>query len=158
MTLSIRQAAAQDQAQILNLARGERLKPFGLHWQNFIVAEKDQQIVGAVQLRPHWDGAFELGSLVVQAVSRGQGIAARLIDRRLAGVAGRILMITGRAYADHYRRWGFQRIEARSAPTSIKLHYWAGHFGGRVVSLIQRRAFNPLAILDRAGGVDSTDR
>ena len=158
MTVSIRPATEQDQAQILQLARGERLKPFGLHWPNFIIAEKHRRVVGAVQLRTHGDGALELGSLVVEAASRGQGIAARLIDRRLAGITGRILMITGRAYAEHYRRWGFERIEAGSAPVSIKLNYWAGHYGGRLMSLVQRRAANPLAILDRQGGVDLPSR
>jgi N-acetylglutamate synthase-like GNAT family acetyltransferase len=150
MTVSIRPAAEHDQAGILNLARGERIKPFGLQWQNFIVAERDHRIIGAVQLRTHRDGSYELGSLVVESASRGHGIAARLIDKRLDGKAGRILMITGRKHADHYRRWGFARIEPGAAPPSIRLHYWLGHLGGRIMSLVQRRAFNPLAVLDRA--------
>jgi N-acetylglutamate synthase-like GNAT family acetyltransferase len=150
MTVAIRPATEHDQAQILNLARGERVKPFGLHWQNFVVAEKDHRIIGAVQLRTHRDGSHELGSLVVEPASRGQGIAARLIDKLLDGKAGRILIITGRAYADHYRRWGFERIAPGSAPPVIRLNYWLGHLGGRIMSLVQRRTFNPLAVLDRA--------
>ena len=113
MTVTIRSATEGDQQQILALARGERLKPFGLNWPNFIVAERDGRIIGAVQLRGHWDGSCELGSLVVEATARGQGIAARLIDRRLADTPGRVLIITGRRFADHYRRWGFEPI----APT-----------------------------------------
>lgn len=158
MTVTIRPATESDQDQILSLARGERVKPFGLHWPNFIVAERDRRVVGAVQLRTHRDGAYELGSLVVEAASRGQGIAAQLIDRRLAGIAGRILMITGQAYADHYGRWGFRRIEPGSAPPSIQLHYWLGHLGGGIMSLVQRRARNRLAVLDRAQNEDRTYR
>jgi len=149
MTVSIRPATEHDQAQILALARGERVKPFGLHWQNFVVAEQEQRIVGAVQLRKHGNGSLELGSLLVATPLRNQGIAAHLIDRRLEGVTGRVLMITGRRYADHYRRWGFVRIAPAAAPSSIRLHYWMGHLGGRVVSILQGRAFNPLAVLDR---------
>jgi N-acetylglutamate synthase-like GNAT family acetyltransferase len=150
MTVSIRPAKPEDQEHILALARGERVKPFGLHWQNFIVAEQDHSLIGAVQLRTHRDGSLELGSLVVQAGSRGQGIAARLIERRLAGKSGRVLMITGRKYADHYARWGFKPIAPALAPPCIRLHYWLGHLGGGLASLFQRRAFNPLAVLDRA--------
>ena len=150
MTASIRPATEHDQVRILSLARGERVKPFGLHWQNFVVAERNGRIIGAAQLRTHRDGSYELGSLVVETASRGQGIAARLIDKLLDGRVERILIITGQAYADHYRRWGFERVEPRSAPPVIRLNYWLGHFGGRIMSLVQRRAFNPLAVLDRA--------
>jgi N-acetylglutamate synthase-like GNAT family acetyltransferase len=149
MTVSIRPATERDQASILALARGERLKPFGLNWPNFVVAERDRRVIGAVQLRSHRDGSYELGSLVVEVASRGQGIAAHLIDKRLAGATGRVLMITGERFADHYRRWGFERIAPNAAPPFIRLHYWMGHVGGRVFSVLQRRAFNPLAVLDR---------
>jgi N-acetylglutamate synthase-like GNAT family acetyltransferase len=149
MTVSIRPATENDQAQILALARGERIKPFGLDWPNFVVAEQSGRLVGAVQLRSHRDGSLELGSLVVASVLRKQGIAARLIDRRLEGVTGRVLMITSRRYAEHYSRWGFARIVPAAAPSSICLHYWMGHLGGRVMSILQWRAFNPLAVLDR---------
>lgn len=149
MTVLIRPATESDQEQILSLARGERLKPFGLRWPNFIVAEKDHRVVGAVQLRTHIDGSYELGSLVVAAAMRGQGIAARLIDRRLEGRPGRILIITGGAYADHYSRWGFKRIAPGSAPPCIQFNYWMGNLGGGLFSFLQRRQRNPLAVLDR---------
>jgi N-acetylglutamate synthase-like GNAT family acetyltransferase len=149
MTISIRQATEKDQAQIRSLARGERIKPFGLHWQNFVIAEEDHRIIGAVQLRTHRDGSYELGSLVVESASRGQGIAARLIDKLLDGRPGRILMITGRKYAHHYERWGFETIAPSAAPPYIRLNYWGGHVGGRLFSILQWRAFNPLVVLDR---------
>ncbi len=149
MTVSIRPATKNDQPQILALARGERIKPFGLDWPNFVVAEQSGRLVGAVQLRGHRDGSLELGSLVVAAALRKQGIAARLIERRLEGVTGRVLIITGRRYAEHYRRWGFARIAPAAAPSSIRMHYWMGHLGGRVMSILQWRPFNPLAVLDR---------
>lgn len=158
MTVVIRPATECDQEQILGLARGERLKPFGLHWPNFIVAEKDRRVIGAVQLRTHRDGSYELGSLVVEAASRGQGIAAKLIDRRLAGMSDRILMITGQAYADHYSRWGFKHIEPGSAPPCIRLNYWLGDLGGGIMSFVQRRARNRLAVLDRAQGEEPAYR
>lgn len=155
MTVSIRPATEDDQEHILALARGERVKPFGLNWPNFIVAEKDRRIVGAVQIRTHRDGSLELGSLVVASSLRGQGIASQLIDRRLADASGRILIITGRRYAHHYRRWGFVRIAPSAAPPSIRLHYWMGHIAGGLASFVQRRPFNPLAVLDRSAAASS---
>ena len=125
MTVSIRPATEHDQAQILALARGERVKPFGLHWPNFVVAEQERRIVGAVQLRKHGDGSLELGSLMV-ATPCATGHRRALIDRRLEGVTGRVLMITGRRYADHYRRWGFVRIApAPRHPASACTTGWA---------------------------------
>lgn len=149
MTVSIRPATEQDQAQICALARGERVKPMGLNWPNFVVAEQAGRLVGAVQIRTHGDGSLELGSLMVCSALRGQGIAARLIERRLDGVTSRILMITGRRYADHYRQWGFAPIAPTAAPRSIRIHYWVGHLVGGIASALRGRKRNPLAVLDR---------
>jgi amino-acid N-acetyltransferase len=107
MTLLIRPATAEDQPHIISLARGERIKPIGLRWPKFMIAEQDGRVIGAVQLRNHPDGSRELGSLVVAAPYRGRGVAARLLDRRLAEASGRVFVITGGVHADYYRRWGF---------------------------------------------------
>src|SRR5688572_3827645 len=132
MTLSIRQAVAGDQDAILALARGERVNPNGLHWPNFIVAERDGALAGAVQLRRHRDGSRELGTLVVARTQRKQGIAGRLIDALLACNTGRVLMITGRKHAHHYARWGFAPITPCRAPKSVSRNYWMGTCAGYV--------------------------
>jgi N-acetylglutamate synthase-like GNAT family acetyltransferase len=151
MTFLIRPAVAADQEAILALARGERVNPNGLHWPNFVVAERDGALTGAVQLRLHRDGSRELGTLVVERMQRNQGIAARLIDALLSCHSGRILMITGRKHANHYARWGFAPITPRQAPTRVSRNYWMGTCAGYVFAALQRRARNPLVILDRPG-------
>src|SRR4030095_5411102 len=75
-----------------------------------------------------------------------QGIAARLIDKRLAGASGRVLMITGQRFADHYRRWGFVRIAPEAAPPCIRLNYWLGHVCGGLISGFQRPGPQPLLV------------
>src|SRR5687768_1764521 len=80
----IRLAAAPDQPRILSLSRGERTTPTRRHWPKFVVGDDGGEIIGAVQLRSHPDGSGEMGSLVVAPACRGRGIAAQLIDRRLA--------------------------------------------------------------------------
>jgi amino-acid N-acetyltransferase len=145
----IRPATSRDQPQILSLARGERIKPTGLDWPRFIVADDDGKIVGAVQLRSHPDGSKELGSLVVAPAFRGRGVAARLIERRLADATGRVLVITGGAFEEYYRRWGFRRIRPGGAPPFVCLNYWIGYLGGGLLSVLRGRAVNHLAVLER---------
>ena len=149
MTLLIRRATAEDQPQIHSLARGEKIKPIGLDWPKVMVAESDGKIIGAVQLRNHPDGSRELGSLVVAAEFRGRGVAAQLIDRRLADASGRVLVITGGAHADYYGRWGFRRISPNAAPLFVCLNYWMGYLGGGLFALLRRRTVNHLAVLER---------
>jgi N-acetylglutamate synthase-like GNAT family acetyltransferase len=149
MTACIRPATKRDQDEIVRLVRSERLNPHGLHWPNFIVAEREGRIVGAVQLRPHCDGSHELGSLVVEVTSRGRDISSRLIEQRLAGRTGRILLITNRKFADRYRRWGFGHIEPAAAPFGVWKNYWLGSLVGTVVSFFRRREFKGMAVLER---------
>jgi amino-acid N-acetyltransferase len=150
MTLLIRAATADDQPHIVSLARGERIKPLGLHWPKFVVADLDGAIVGAAQLRTHPDGSRELGSLVVAAAFRGRGVAARLIDRRLADATDRVYVITGAAHADYYRRWGFRRIGPGTAPPFVCMNYWMGYLGGALLGMLRGRAVNHLAVFERA--------
>src|SRR5690348_17230031 len=145
----IRSATERDQPQILSLARGERIKPTGLQWPKFIVADEGGKIVGAVQLRRHPDGSKELGSLVVAREFRGRGVAARMIDQRLANTVGRVFVITAAAHADYYRRWGFRRIGPKQASTFVCINYWMGYLGGGLLSMLRGRSVNHLAVLER---------
>jgi amino-acid N-acetyltransferase len=146
----IRAALAQDQPQILALARSERIKPTGLDWPRFMVADDAGRIVGAVQLRTHPDGSQEIGSLVVAPAFRGRGLAAQLIEGRLAGATGRVLIITAGAHEGYYHRWGFERIRPGDAPPFVCLNYWMGYLGGGLISLLRGRAVNHLAVLERS--------
>ena len=149
MNLSIRRATAQDQPHILSLAKGERIKPTGLDWPRFFVAEIDGKVAGAVQLRSHPDGSLELGSLVVSPAFRRRGVAAQLIEKRLSGATGRVLVITGRVHAAYYARWGFRRIEPIAAPVFVCVNYWMGYLGGGLLAMLRGRAVNHLAVLER---------
>jgi N-acetylglutamate synthase-like GNAT family acetyltransferase len=149
-TLHVRPAIPEDQPHIRALARGERLKPTGLDWPRFIVAEDAGRIVGAVQLRRHPDGSSELASLVVAPAFRRHGVAASLIDRRLADATGRVFVITGRRHAGYYRRWGFNAIGSMRATPVIWANYWIGYLGGGLLSLLSGRPLNHLAVFERA--------
>lgn len=149
MTISIRTAVAEDEQGIRALTRGERINPTKLRWTNFIVAVENGRTIAAAQIRRHKDGTRELGSLIVEARHRGRGVAAHLIDALLINEQDRVFMITSRAYLAHYARWGFGQIAVDDAPACIRRNYRLGHYGGRIMSTLQRRRFNPLAILVR---------
>lgn len=146
--IRVRPATERDQQAIKALVRSERLNPTGLVWTNFIVATDNGILLGAVQLRKHRDGSRELGSLVVSRPARGQGIAARLIDALLSMEQGRLHMITGAAFALHYRRWGFQLVLPHAAPASVRRNYRIGQVMGAVRRFL-RRPNTRLAILER---------
>lgn len=149
MSLTIRAATAEDQEAIVALVRSERLKPTGLNWPNFVVADDGGELVGAAQMRKHKDGSRELGSLVVRPGRRRQGIASRLIEALLTAESGRVLVITGQVRTSYFARWGFRPVDIGHAPAVIRFNYYAGAIGGRLFSLLQRRPPNPLVILDR---------
>ena len=148
-TFNIRPATELDQLAITALVHSEHLNPTDLDWRRFVLATDHRDILGAVQLRNHVDDSRELGSLVVRKDARGRGIASRLIDALLAPIASPVFMITGAAFARHYRRWGFHRIEPARAPKGIRRNYYFGQFVGGLMSLLSGRRPRELAILDR---------
>jgi amino-acid N-acetyltransferase len=147
--LAIRNATERDHLAITTLVHSERLNPNDLDWRRFIVATDTTGILGAVQLRRHFDRSRELGSLVVRKDARGRGIASRLIDTLLAPVATRVLMITGAAFIAHYERWGFYRIQPMEAPIAVRRNYYLGSLIGGALSLLSGRRPRTLAILHR---------
>ncbi|NDJ60751.1 MAG: GNAT family N-acetyltransferase [Chloroflexi bacterium] len=103
--------------------RGEGLDPTSLHWENFLVAEQDGQIVGIGQIKPYPSGP-ELGSLVVLAAYRGQGIAAQIIGALSASAPRPLYLMCLDKLESFYARYGFQRItraEVPPGPIRLKL-------------------------------------
>ena len=113
-----------------------------------MVATDETGIVGAVQIRNHADGSRELGSLVVRREARGRGVGSRLMDAITARDSGRLLMITGEAFAAHFERWDFRRIDPREAPGAIRRNYQIGRLGS-ILALLTWRRPRRLVVLDR---------
>ncbi|WP_119270544.1 GNAT family N-acetyltransferase [Taklimakanibacter deserti] len=145
----IRKAQSQEGKAIRALVLTERMRPIDLKPENFLVAVKDEEIIGTVQMRRHPDGTRELGSLVVAPPWRRQGIATRLIDELLKDERQSVYMITARAHWAGFARWGFARVSRGSVPKSIRLHHFIGSLGS-IVSLLKRRSMRRLVILKRA--------
>jgi len=149
LSITIRTATADDQLAVKTLVRSEHLNPLELDWRRFTVAFDDSGLVGAVQIRKHWDGSRELGSLVVRRDARRHGIASQLIDAVLSCETARVFTITRPSYAAYYARWGFRRIEPDAAPASIWRNYLFGRYAGGILSLLAGRRPAKLVVLDR---------
>lgn len=131
----IRPAAAHEQALIRALIRREQLDPLNVHWQNFLVAEADGQIVGIGQIKP-FPGARELGSLIVLPDYRQRGVGAALIRSLIARERGPLVLFCLAFRGRYYAKFGFQRVALRDIPGSLKVKYLAGLL---VTRLFRRR-------------------
>ena len=145
----IRRAREADEYAIATLVHSERLNPLDLDWRRFVLAVDPDGIAGAAQLRKHDDESRELSSLVVREDARGRGVATRIIDALLEPVMTRVCMITGAAFAGHYARWGFRRIDPSMAPAAVRRNYHLGRFIGGTHSVLSGRDPRTLAILER---------
>jgi N-acetylglutamate synthase-like GNAT family acetyltransferase len=119
--VQIRPATAADSRLIRAKVREEELDPTGLDWRNFKLAEAPAgQVIGICQVR-RYPGTRELGSLVVEAGWRGQGVGAALIHACLAEQAPPVYLECVAARQPYYERFGFQRIPKRQAPLLLQL-------------------------------------
>jgi N-acetylglutamate synthase-like GNAT family acetyltransferase len=136
----IRPAAERDQATIRAMVRGEHINPSGLDWRDFMVAERDGEVVGAAQVRRYRDGSRELASLVVARHLRGQGIATGLMDALLAGEDQPVPVFTivDRRYARRYARRGFRPIDPGVAPAVIRRTFRIGRLVTRLARVFSR--------------------
>ncbi|MEO1124809.1 MAG: GNAT family N-acetyltransferase [Cyanobacteria bacterium J06639_16] len=125
----LRRAAASDRAAIFKLVLGAFLDPTQLRWQQFWLITHEDQAIACGQLR-QFEGAQELGSVVVASDWRGKGLGT-LMTGHLIGQATAPLYLecVGRGLAEFYRRLGFEAADWAAMPSGIKgkfrLSHWA---------------------------------
>ena len=123
----IRPARMDEQSIIRSLIRREHLDPLNVHWQNFLVAENAQGIIGIAQIKPY-PGGRELGSLVVAPQHRRSGVGAALIRALLAREAGPLLLFCVSFREAYYAKFGFHRAGIRELPAAFRFKYAVGWF------------------------------
>jgi N-acetylglutamate synthase-like GNAT family acetyltransferase len=141
----IRPARVEEAATIRSMIRAERLDPFNVHWENFLVAETDGRIIGIGQVKPYPD-ARELGSLVVTADQRQTGVGAAiikaLIARERAHSAGPLYLFCLAFREPYYAKFGFRRVAGDELPSSLKKKF-------RLGSIVTRLIRQPLVVMHR---------
>jgi N-acetylglutamate synthase-like GNAT family acetyltransferase len=117
MSLTIRPATEGDQPTIRRLINEARLNRMGLHWQTFLMAEEDGEVVGVGQVKAHGNGSRELASIAVVPQRQGQGIGSAVIKALLAREPGVVLYLTCRHELEgYYTRFGFRLLEPPAYP------------------------------------------
>lgn len=138
MTIIVRPARQEDQETIVSFIQQAKLNPRHLHWQNFLVAELDNQIVGMRQVKTHRQGTREVASGFVLPDYRRQGISAQLMNELLARERGPLYTMVNEKRAPYYAAFGFQREEVNRLPLDFLLEYLLGRIVTTLISLFAR--------------------
>lgn len=146
---AVRRASAHDHDAIVALVRSERLNPTGLDWGNFWIVLRGDQVVGAVQVRPHPDGSREVGSFVVAPGHRGSRLGAQLLDRLVEAEGGALYAITAATLASYFEPWGFRRRRLLATPGPVATNFLLGQLFGPIASLLRGWRPRRMVILHR---------
>lgn len=130
--INIRPARTQDLAHIEHLLLAESLPVAGVaqHLGNFVVAERDDNVVAAMGLEVYGDTAL-LRSAVVSPGEKGKGIGGTLYHAVLRNAARlgvhRLLLLTNTAEV-YFARKGFKRIaqETVTGPITTSVEFSGG--------------------------------
>ena len=139
MIIMIRPAGEADQATITAMVHAARINPRNLHWQRFMVAEIQGQIVGIRQVKIHKNGTREVASGVVLPEYRRQGISAQLMETLLAGEPGVLYLMCEEKRSPYYQRFGFQPVQPAELPADFRREYRIGRVVTTILSLFRGR-------------------
>ena len=138
MTLTIRPARQDDQDTVVSLIRQAKLNPRNLHWQNFMVAEEDGQVVGIRQVKVHAQGTREVASGFVLPEFRRRGISARLMIALLAREKGPLFTMVDEKWAGYYENFGFRQVDVSQLPADFRREYRIGRIVTTLGTLFAR--------------------
>jgi len=138
VTVTIRPARQEDQTTIVSLVRQAKLNPRNLHWERFLVAEEDGQVVGIRQVKVHEQGTREVASGFVLPHYRKQGISAQLMNELLARENGPLYSLVNERWAPYYEQFGFQQADVNQLPTDFRKEYWIGRIITSIISVFRK--------------------
>lgn len=120
------------------MIRQARLNPRNLHWEHFLVAEENGNVVGMRQVKVHEQGTREVASGFVLPQYRNQGISARLMNELLARENGTLYSLVNEKWAPYYEQFGFRRADANQLPADFRKAYWIGRLITSVISVSRK--------------------
>ena len=138
MDIAIRPARQEDQETIVSFIRQAKLNPRNLHWQHFLVAENDGEIVGIRQVKVYSQGTREVASGFVLPQYRRQGISARLMKALLAREAGPLYTMVNEKRSSYYEQFGFRRVDVSQLPPDFRKEYRIGRIVTTLFSLFRK--------------------
>lgn len=122
--MRVRNAKSSDLASVESLLAGNDLPTDGVrdHFSNFIVADNESAITGAIGLEKYGSAAL-LRSAVVSPDHRGSGVGRRLVEELLeraeAEGVDEIYLLTTTA-EEYFPRFGFARTTRAEVPKAVQ--------------------------------------
>ena len=102
MRFTIRSATQSDQKNIRSLIHRVKIHPFGLNWQQFVVAvSSNGEIIGCGQVKKHPNGVRELASIAVDEAYRNLGIAKAIVEH-LTNISQKPIYLTCRSNLESF--------------------------------------------------------
>lgn len=138
MSISIRPAVEADQSTIEALIQQAKLNPRNLHWENFLVAEENGNIVGIRQVKIHRGGTREVASGFVLPEYRRRGISAQLMIMLLARETGPLYTMVNKKRSPYYEQFGFQQVDVSQLPSDFRKEYRIGRIVTSLLSLLSK--------------------
>lgn len=142
MSVIIRPAVEADQQTIVSFIQQARINPRNLHWQNFLVAEKNGQIVGIRQVKVHAQGTREVASGFVLPEYRRQGISALLMHEIIAREKDTLYLICNKKRKTYYEPFGFREVKLTELPRDFLKEYLIGKVITTLISIFTLSTLN----------------
>ena len=113
----LRPARAEEEETIRQTVRDAGLFPFDIIWRRFIVAvDGDERIVGVGQIKPHFDGSFELASIAVLPDWQGKGVGKKVVRKLVRDFKRTHYLFCRIRLVSFYEQFGFEKIESADMP------------------------------------------
>ena len=127
--VSLRPTRPGEQLQIRRLIAKNNLNPFGLIWDNFIVAADQQDtLIGCGQIKSHGE-LEELASLIVVDEWQGRGVSTRLMEALLEKGTRPLWLMCESTLIPYYNRFGFREVDK---PSELPAYFQNVFWGSRI--------------------------
>ena len=138
MAITIRPAREDDQQTIVSFIRQAKLNPRNLHWEHFLVAEENGQLIGVRQVKIYEQGTREVASGFVLPEYRRQGISANLMNELLARESGPLYTMVSDKRTRYYEQFGFRPVAVDQLPADFRKEYRIGRIVTTLISLFRK--------------------
>ncbi|HEX6270418.1 MAG TPA: GNAT family N-acetyltransferase [Anaerolineales bacterium] len=142
MSVIIRPAVEADQSTIMSLIRQAKINPRNLHWERFLIAEENNQIVGIRQVKIHKQGTREVASGFVLPEHRHKGVSAQLMDEILRRENGPLYLMCDKKWKRYYEQFGFRAIRLAELPRDFYGEYLIGKIITTLIAIFTFRNLN----------------
>jgi N-acetylglutamate synthase-like GNAT family acetyltransferase len=130
-TYTLRPALQADLPSIKELIHLGEINPMGLDWKRFVIAtNREGEVIGCGQLKPHGKETLELASIAVHPQHRNQGVARAIIEHLLAHSPRPLYLMCRSRLEPLYEKFGFRAISHEEMPRYFqrisRLAGWVG--------------------------------